>query len=276
MANLLDTIRGNTGALGSQQQGVTDQSASLQQLLRAKSGKAVGGPDVSSSNLGEQQAVAQTNQQIQGQIAPQAQIQQAGLQQQAAGQQQQQNIATGQIAQQRKFDTMQNRLQTNEILSDLERNRGQIDLAKDQARMEQLGFQLRLQDTKYLDNLQREGARQRLDNDMQFKQELATSVLGDNKQLLEKELGNKSLLDVNARDFNKSMANMDVGTAYDMFKNEMSTARDRQMWSSTGALGSAAVAGYGTYQEGQDKKAYYGKGGAGSNIESFEASQARK
>src|SRR4029077_4954810 len=134
------------------------------------------------------------------------------LGQQAAAQQQQQNIQTQQVAQQKKFDTMQNRIQTNQILSDLERSKGEVNVQQDQAKMEQLGFQLRLQNQAYLDNLQREGSRQRLNNDLQFKQELSATVLGDNQKLLEQQIGNKSLLDSNTRDFNKSMAQMDVNT----------------------------------------------------------------
>lgn len=233
MANLLDTIRTNNPA--NQQQGVTDETSKLQALLRAKSGKAVGDSGVAASNLGEQSAVAGANQQMQNQVAPQVQIQQAGQQQQQAQQQQTEKLQTQEIEQQRKFDTIQNKMKTNQMLSDFERSKGTIDLARDKSSLEQLGFQLRLQDKSYLDNLQREGSARRLGDQQDFNQAMAESVLGDNQEVLEKNLGNKSILDADDREFKKSLANMDAADAYKMFKKDQKAAKDRALWSALGA-----------------------------------------
>lgn len=243
MANLLDTIRQNNPAL--QQQGQTDQSANLQTLLRAKSGKAISGPEVAASNLQEQQTVDQTNNQLQNQIAPAAAIQNQQQQQQAVTQAQQVNQQGQEIAQQRKFDTLQTRLKTDQILSDLERNKGQINMQRDRAAVEQLGTNLRLQDQNYTQQLQREGNLARLGDQNSFQQSLQRNILGDNQQLLEKQLGNSSVLDANDRQFKQAMANMDINTAWDMFHNDMVAQKQRALYTGLGSLATAGIGAYG-------------------------------
>lgn len=260
MPNLLDTIRQNSLP---QQQGVTDETSKLQALLRAKSGKAVPGSEVAASNLGEQQAVAQGNQQIQTQVAPAIQMQQAGQEAQSAGIQQQEEQQVQQIEQTRKFDNIQNKLKTQQLLNDLERDKGRIDLARDKARLEQVGAQLRLQDKKYIDNLQREGQKARLGDSINFQESMAQSVLGSNKELLEKNLGNKSILDVNDRDFQKSLAQMGASDAYKMFKDDAKAQKERALYTGIGGLVSA---GAGAYGASAGAKGGAAPGGAGGGV----------
>lgn len=245
MPNLLDTIRQNSGQLP--EQGVTDETQKLQGLLRAKSGKAVGGSAVSASNLGEQQAVAQTGQTLQNQIQPQAQIQAAQQGQQQAATQQAEQIQRTDIAQQRRFNDVQNRMRTESLLNDMERQNKQLSLEKDRASLEQVASGLRLQDKQYIDNLQREGAKQRLDNQMEFNKTLTDQIMGDNQDLLQKRLNNKSVLDASDRDFNKAMANMDINTAWDIFNNDMAAQKQRAIYGAAGALTTAGIGAYGTY-----------------------------
>lgn len=252
MANLLDTIRANNPAL--QQQGQTDQTQSLQTLMRAKSGKAVSGPEVASSNLQEQQAVQQTNNQMQNQIAPAAQIQNEGQREQQTAQTQQTQQKQSEIAQGRRFDDLQTKIKTDQILADLERGKGKIATDQSNAQLEQVGQNLRLQNAQYIDNLQREGNMSRLGDDASFKQELARSVLGNNQALLEKQLGNKSILDTNSREFKEAMAKMDVNTAWDMFGNSLAAEKQRAAYSGAGSLATAGIGAYGAYQKDADAK----------------------
>lgn len=247
MPNLLDTIRQNNPAL--QQQGVTDESQKLQGLLRAKSGKAVEGGGVASSNLGEQQAVTQANTQMQNQVAPQVAIANQGQQQQQQAQGQQETQQVQAVEQQRKFDTVENKMKTNQLMNDFQRNSGRVDLARDKSSLEQLGFQVRLQNKQYTDQLQREGNMRRLSDQNQFNQQLSQTILGDQQSLLEKQLGNKSVLDASDRDFKQAMAKMDVGAAYDMFKTEQAAAKQRAMWSGIGSVVTTGVGAYGASQK---------------------------
>lgn len=238
MANLLQTIRQNSQP---QEQGVTDETQKLQTLLRAKSGKALAGPGVVSSNLGEQQAVANTNQQIQQEVAPQAAIQNAGLEQQQAGIQQQEQQQRSDIAQSRRFDTLQTRIKTDQILSDLERNKGKIDLARDGARLEQLGSNLRLENQKYVQDLQREGSRARLNDELAFREATARATMGNNMEIMNKSIDNNTFLKANDRDFKRKVAQIDIGSAYQMFNNEIAAGKQQAMWSGLGSLAKAGV-----------------------------------
>lgn len=253
MANLLDTIRQNSQQLP--EQGMTDESSRLQGLLRAKSGKAIEGAPVAASSLGEQQAVTQTNQTIQQQVQPQAAIQGAQQATQQAGIQQQEQQQTAEIKQQRRFDDMRTQLQTQQLLNDLQRDRDTLDMRKDGARLEQLASNLRLQDKQYVDNLQREGQKRRLDNSLQFNEALTQSIFDDNQKLLEKNLDGQSVLNANDREFRKALAQMGADDAYSMFREQQKAAQQQQMWQSLGALTTAGIGAYGTIKDQQAKDA---------------------
>jgi len=244
MANLLDTLRQNS-QVG--QQGVTDETSKLATLLRAKSGKAVGGSGVVSSNLGEQAAVAQTNQQLQQQVAPQAAIQQAGMAQQASQIQQQETQQRADIAQSRRFDTVQNKIKTDQLLKDLERNKGEIDVAKQGAQLEQLGANLRLQNKKYVDDLQREGQLARLNDDAAFREAALRSAMGNKMEIVNKTIDNNTILSANDREFKKKVAQIDIATAYNMFNADMAAGKQQAMWGGIGSLAKAGIAAYGAY-----------------------------
>lgn len=238
MANLLDTIRQNSQP---QQAGVTDETQKLQTLLRAKSGKASSGSAVGASNLGEQQAVVDTNTQLQSQVAPAAAIQAQSLAGQQQAQQQQEQLQTSEIEQSRKFDTIQNRLKTESLLSEFERNKGQIDLNRDRANAEQLGQQIRLQDKQYTDNLSREGAQARLNDSLSFNKAIARSTFGDAEEILQKGLKGKSVLDANDREFSKSLAQMGIEDAWGMFRADQRASQQRAMWTGIGSVVGAAA-----------------------------------
>lgn len=236
--NLLDAIRGNSLP---QQQGVTDETSKLQRLLRAKSGRDISGPDVGSSNLGEQQAVAQTNQTLTNQVAPQIDLQRTAQEQQAQTQESEFNTQKQSIDQARSFNTLESKMKTNSLLSDLERGKGQMDLAREKAATNQLAVNLRFQNTKYVDDLQREGAKNRLNNQLDFEQALTNSILGDNQQLLEKQLGGKSILSADNRDFNGAMARMGLDDAYAMFRSDVKSGKQRALYTGLGNVVTAGV-----------------------------------
>lgn len=242
--NLLDSIRQNSAV---PQQGVTDESQKLQTLLRAKSGKAIGGSGIASSNLGEQQAVVNTNQQIQAQVAPQAAIQTAGLEQQSQDIQQQEQLQTADISQAKRFDTIQTRLKTDQLLSDMERDKGRVDVLKDNARLEQLGQNLRLQTREYTDNLAREGAAARLDTDLAFKEAVLRNSMGTDMQNMNKAIDNNAVLTANDRDFARKVAQINVRDAMGIFAATAKGENDKAMWGAVGEGTKAGISAYGTY-----------------------------
>lgn len=272
-SNLLDTIRQNT--LTQVSPGVGDDTQNLSRLLRAKSGKSVSGGDIAASNLGEQQAVSQTQGTLSGQIAPAAAAQTAAIDTQAQGQQQQLDTQKANVAQSNRFNTIQKQLQTSQILSDFERSKGQLDLDKNRAAANQVTQNLRLSNSQYIDQLQREGARARLDNDIEFRKQLAETTFGNNIDLLQQRLGNKSILSANSREFSKLLSNIDAETASSLFASEMAGAKTNALYGGVGALSTAGVGAYGTYKSNQNKSAYsdYAKSGGTDSYSTWEAKQ---
>ena len=244
MANLLQ-------ALQQQQPQMQDTTSGLATLLRAKSGKAVSGPATALSTQQEQAAIAQTQQAMQpvqeaAQTQEMAQGQQQREVQQRAGQQQ------AEIAQSREANKMQTQLRTDQLLQELEQGRGRIDLAKYQSNLEQVGFNLRLENKEYVDNLQRQGDRARLNSRIQFEQQLALSALADNKIILEKQLGNRSVLSANDREFARRMADMGIQNAWQIINNDIKAAQELGQAQAIGGLVTAGIAGYAKYKK--DKK----------------------
>lgn len=274
MANLLDTINQNSQAAATQEQGNTDETQKLSSLLRAKSGKAVDtSSGVAQSNLGEQSTVAQTNQAMRGQVAPQAAIQAAGQQQQAAQQTQAAGLQSQQISQSKKFDDLSTQLKTDATLSDLERNKGQIDQKRYDSQLNQVAQTLRLQNTQYVDNLQREGATARIDNTNGFNEQYEKAIFDNNAEVLTKNLNNKSILSANDNDFRRALAQMSASDAYSVYQAQAKADKDQALYKALGAMGEAGAGAYGNYADKQDKQnASSSNSSASSNAGSDNAS----
>jgi hypothetical protein len=185
------------------------------------------------SNLGEQAAGDATNQQL-ATTGQQIQMQQAQQNQAAQAEQAQTDIASAQIDQARKFQTVQNKLRTNQLLNDLSRDRGSLDLEKDKARLEQTAFLLSMQDKKYTDQLQDIGRKRRLDNEANFTQEMEQMALGAQYDLLKQKLGGKDILAASDREYKQALANMTIADAQkaadlEMAANEKIGASDMEI-----------------------------------------------
>ena len=246
MANLLEALKPQ----------MQDTTSGLSTLLRAKSGKAVGGPTTALSTQQEQAALAQTAQQMQP-VEAAAQAQAMGEEQQTREIQQKTGQQLTDIAQSQQANQMQTQLRTDQLLQELQQNRGKIDLAKYQSGLEQVGFNLRLSNKEYVDNLQREGSRARLDDKFQFEEQLTASILKDNKALFEKQLANKSILAANDREWQIAMERMGSQVAYDIFRNDMKADKERAAAGAIGTLITTGIGAYGKYTEDKDKTAYY-------------------
>lgn len=244
MASLLDTIRNNSNkSLSTQMQPqVTDETQKAATLLRAKSGKAVGGGAVAQSNLGEQAAATSGAATIANEVAPAAALQSAAVGQQESAQAQQTQLQQSDIAQSRNFNTLQTKMKTDEILNQLSQGNREIDANRDAAALEQVGANLRLSTQKYTDNLQLEGNRARLDQGNRFELEYANSVLADSGELSAQGRANASILAGNDRQFRDSISNMDIATAYKMFSAQQAGEANTARWASA-AAGVGAVAG---------------------------------
>lgn len=242
MATLLDTLKKNLGQVAAPEP-VSDETGTVQQLLTARKG--IVGPATALGpkglSVGEAGARAATQQQL-GEVGQAAQLGATQLGQAAQEQQQQQQSQTANIEFQRQQNKLQSRIQTENILRGLEQGRAALSEDKRQAGMEQVAANLRLQTDSYINQLQLEGARSRLQDDLAFDLQLKNSIAADNASLLQTRLNNQSLLDSNDRDFKKQLAQIDINFATDIAKQNMAFAAQQ---GKIQALGQAVTTGIG-------------------------------
>lgn len=220
MANLLETIRKNRSALATEQAPLTDETQRTQELLQAKTGKALGPSETATSNIAEQVAVGGTQAQIQ-QLGQQLQQQQAAEDIEGLRQTQQERLQRGELDQARKFQTIQTKMETNKLLNELQRDKATLDLEKDKSRLEQTAFLLAMQDKRYVDNLQAIGRRNRFDNQQQFNEELQKQIMGAEVDLFKTKLNQQDILAVSDREFREMLAGMSFEEAQTLANMEM-------------------------------------------------------
>lgn len=251
MANLLDTLR-NSNQAATAPLKAEDTTQGLSTLLRAKSGKATGGLSGALSNQAEQAAMASGNQGLAQQAQANTIAAQGQQQQQAATKQQtQQNLTS--INQQKQASSLQSQVRTDQLLQDLEQNKGKIDAQQYQANLEQVGQNLRLSNSQYVDNLTREGARARLDDANAFKEALVRSTFNDNQNILNTKLGNKTVLNADQREWDQAMGQMTINDAYDMFKSGAANESARAQASGIGSVLTSGIAAAGTAMDIKEK-----------------------
>jgi hypothetical protein len=254
--NLLDTIRANRA-------GQTDESAKVQKLLAAKSGKLTG-PGLTQSSLGEQSANDAGNAGLMS-LGTAANTQNNAIAEQERALQQKEQNQSAEIAQYNRHDDLKTALKTTSLLNELEQNVGRIDANRDSARMEQVAQGLRMQNKQYVDTLQREGKKERLDDKLMFEEQLKRDILGDNEELLRDILGNRNILDIDAREFQTLLAQMSVDQAWRAHQNEIDDAKRRQLGEAIGtatSMGGGMMGGGSGVQTGAQSG---GTGATGSN-----------
>lgn len=272
MATLLDALRKQRASL-LQPQGITDQSTQAQQLARARSGKQLGPSDVAPSAIGEQVAVGEANRQLQTEVAPALQAQQQAQELQAAETEQREQQATAEIVQGRKFTGLRQKMQLNQLMGELEREKGQLNLERNQAKLDQVGTLLALQDATYVRDLENIGRQRRLDDVANSRNELTNLVFGNSIALLRTKLGGIDALESNKRQFREALSAMDLDTAVKLA--EINKQHREQMYGQLlGGMKQSASIGAAAARAGQ----LYG-GGLGvlqAGIGGFEKSAAQE
>lgn len=264
MATLLDKIQQNLAASGAQSVGTTDQTGRARTLLAAKSGKQVStGQLAPQSAVGEAAAVDPARQGLTA-LQPQGQLAAAEVGQQAQQLGAAEEAGRADLALHKQQALQQNTIRKQQLFGEMSREGRKLDLDRDAATLEQMAHTLRLSDKQYMDMLESEGQKRRLDSDLAFKEELQKSILGSNSDLLKQSLGNKSVLAANDREFQQAIASMDINAALQMAANEAHDAQTAAKIGAAGSLANAGVSAYGSQQEGKfddNYKAYQDAGG---------------
>jgi hypothetical protein len=140
--------------------------------------------------------------------------------------------------------------QLEDLLSDMEARMGQINLEDESDRIEQMYQLARINNDKYLNKLQLEGARTRLDNDAKFQEEMMRSLFAENTSLLRNNFSFKMALLADQKEFEKEIAQMDIDTAIRLLEGELGAAKEAGMY--TGLA--SAVSGVTKYVSESSKK----------------------
>lgn len=253
MSTLMDRLqeKQSTVGAGAAQVGASGTgptgAQTLSGLLAAKAGRLDTAPGVSGESLYETQAASDAARQGAA-VAQQASAGVQAQQLQQQGQAQQTKQAEQSLALQGKrinqqFDTQKRALQE-------QARQGQISLATDDAaaKAEALGFSARLSNDQYINRLEQEGARRRLDDAAQFKTELYKSVLGDNLAVLESKLGQSEIMQASGAQFQRDLAKLSMEDFLKMSKYKTASAGASSVATGVGQLGTAGATAYAAKQ----------------------------
>ena len=111
-----------------------------------------------------------------------------------------------------------------------EQQGAQLDIKKNQAKLEQAGFLMRLSDDKYTTNLQMNGRRDRLDSEAGFKEALLRTTFADELDLFNNDLEFRALMRADDRAFQERLAKMNIDMAIKLASAENQAAGATQMW----------------------------------------------
>jgi len=249
MASLLDTVKQNSTALsaatpasnpllsatGLQPTGGEGTLGTAKLMAVGQTGKDVGlgGQTPQMSSLGERLASLQTLNQAK-EVTQQAQLQGVSLDQQKEQMQQEFSQANTQLNENQVAANEQFNQQLKGMLFEQENQLRSLDLTKDKARMEQMGFMLRLGNTQYVDQLQSEGKKARLDNSVSFNENLQRSIFADEMDLFSNSLEFRNYMYSDARDAQKQLADLDIDFAMQVAMSDNKAAGAQMMWSGVG------------------------------------------
>lgn len=225
---------------------VLGQTEAVRAVSQAASGKQVpglGGAGPARSVQGEMQVVDQVKR-GQEELAKQSQIQQLAFAQEAKNIQDEEEFKNKLLSEE-ELNARDKYLATQErILSEYTTGQRQLDLNKDKAKLEQLGFSMRLSNDKYLNELQRQATMANLSDALAFEEEMYRTVFADEEELLRNDLDFRALIAADARTFQDEMMKIDLDTALAMSRAENKALSERQMWEGISDLGQAGVSAY--------------------------------
>lgn len=220
------------------------------------SGKATAqaGAGARTSTLGERAALQAAQTQLDT-IQQQADITRASQAQQAKQITAEANIADKQLDNAALEQRQKYAQQTNEIIQELEQGRVQLDVNKGNAKLEQLGTALRLADDKYIYNLQIEGAKERLDNELIFKTQLNADVWDMTFETLRQDMEFQKLLNMDQQQFVLESSKWSVDDAIKYMNSILSAQSAAAPYVVGAAVASGAAGAYTTYNSDAAKKA---------------------
>jgi hypothetical protein len=214
MANLLDIIKKNTSQAAQVPAPTAgpSETAKAAELLRAKSGKDTAGlgPGVGQTNLAERAAVQESNTVIQQQIAPAVALQNEKIDVAQRGIQQEETTRLSELNQRSQSLSDMATTKMQGLLQELDMDGKSLDFDRDRAKVDQIMTTARLANKKYVDTLQLEGERQRLNTADEFRNNLLDIVFGSNLDMLKGRVDFADMTSENDRNYRRAITNITI------------------------------------------------------------------
>jgi len=199
------------------------QSEQLRRMQRATSGKIAADEGPEAVSLAEQvAATAAKQQQEEDVLAGKVQAEQLAMEEKA-----QQEAARQKGAElDEKRLNMQQDLQNkvSNILQEYSQRVGEIDMREDSAKTQYVTTLMRLSNEDYIDQLEVEGARSRLQDQASFEWELTQSIFEDELDLLKNDLEFRSSIAAENREWKEYMAEWTLDQAMELALTDLDAA----------------------------------------------------
>lgn len=213
MASIFDSVKSQLGAPPA------DTLQAVQNIQAATAGKQGETTVPRRTTLAASQAQAETKGQLQD-VFQQDQMSKAQQASQAAASEMQFSAENQKLNEQRLNVENTFAQQAGNILQSFKQQGESLDLSKAKARVEQLGFYLRLGNTQYVDKLQAEGHRSRLDTELAFKESLQRSIFAEESDLFDSDMDFRRIMNADSREFSRMLADMDIDFALRVAESE--------------------------------------------------------
>jgi hypothetical protein len=128
------------------------------------------------------------------------------------------------------------------LIDSYEREGQGIDFGAKKAKAEQLGAALRLSNQSYIDNLQREGKKSRLNTSIGEKEALQRAIFKEEENLFEDDLNFRRALSADDRQFRELLSQIDLNSAIELAKNAQTAGTESARWSGIGQIVQGGVA----------------------------------
>jgi hypothetical protein len=190
---------------------------------------------VGQTNLAEQSAVADANSTLQNQVAPAAELQNNQLQLQADEQQQSADLQKADVDQRRNIVQQQAQNKLGELMQSFGQQRQELDLKRDRAQVDQIMTTARLANKQYVDQLEEEGRKLRLDNAADFQNQLLDTTFENNSSLIKSKIGADNVLRSTDRQYQQRLSQITVddimaGAAQDIDVDNRAASQAQSNW----------------------------------------------
>lgn len=127
------------------------------------------------------------------------------------------------------------------IFSEFERSNKELQDRRDASQLEQLGFTMAMSDQSYMDEISRIGRQRGLDNDLQFKTEIATMTLGNELSAMADEMSWGRVFNATRREWEEEIAKISLDSAAQIARAEIKAANTQAMWQAVGTVAGAGI-----------------------------------